>query len=274
MYTTFRSWYQRSGRSLGTKEEFGVREQKVLSTFIFAGQDQFTDSALKQRCIGIRIPIANRELEVTFNWIERHRGDLSAIGLEWILEASRVNFDELVERIKELNIVIRDCGCPQRSSLNWAMIAEFGRQLANEYFPGFDFVEYVKTVSKEDAEDQEQEDVLAQFFQVVEGLQAGEYGKISSVHVAVTGENELSVWMNEVFRIVEKELANTAREEFSKKAILELLKEEDWYTPCEKETGYPRALMGDGVQRRVCKFDLTKAPEYVQVLAQYNVRKE
>lgn len=273
MYGTFRAWYQRSGRTLGTKEAFGIREQRVLSTFIFAGQDQFTDSALRQRCIPIRIPIANRELEKTFNWIEGNRYDLSAIGLGWILESSKVDFDEVRERIKELNIYLRDAGCPQRTSLNWALIAEFGRQIATEHFPGFDFVDYVLKASMEDTEEQESDDILAQFFQVVEGLQAAEMAKITSAHVSATGENELSIWMSEVFRIVEKELTHTVREEFSKKAIMGLLREEPWCIHKDGSNNLPRSIMGDGVQRRVFKFDLRECPEYIKVLAEYSVRK-
>lgn len=269
MYGTFRSWYQRSGRTLGTKEEFGIREQKVLSTFIFAGQDQFTDSALRQRCIPIRIPITNRELEDTFRWIEGRRHDLSAIGLEWILEASKANWPEMIERMQALNVELRDAGCPQRTSLNWAMVAEFGRDLASEHFPGFDYLSYIKSASQEDTAEQELEDVLAQFFQVVEGMQAAENARITGAHVTLGKSNELYVWMTEVFRIVEKELVHSAREEFSKKAILELLKEEPWCVQTDA-----RALMADGVQRRVLKFNLENAPEYVKVLGEYSVKRE
>lgn len=269
MYGTFRSWYQRSGRTLGTKEEFGIREQKVLSTFIFAGQDQFTDGALRQRCIPIRIPITNRELEDTFRWIEGRRHDLSAIGLEWILEASKANWPEMVERMQVLNVELREAGCPQRTSLNWAMVAEFGRDIAEEHFPGFDYLAYIKSASQEDTAEQELEDVLAQFFQVVEGLQAAENARINSSHVTLGANNELYVWMVEVFRIVEKELVHSAREEFSKKAILELLKEEPWCISTDA-----RAVMADGVQRRVLKFNLDNAPEYIKVLGEYSVKRE
>lgn len=269
MYGTFRSWYQRSGRTLGTKEEFGIREQKVLSTFIFAGQDQFTDSALRQRCIPIRIPITNRELEDTFRWIEGRRHDLSAIGLEWILEASKANWPDMIERMQSLNVELREAGCPQRTSLNWAMVAEFGRDIAREHFPTFDFLAYIKAASQEDTAEQEMEDVLAQFFQVVEGLQAAENARVTSSHVTLGASNELFVWMTEVFRIVEKELVHSAREEFSKKAIMELLKEEPWCTATDA-----RAVMADGVQRRVLKFNLDNAPEYVKVLGEYSVKRE
>lgn len=273
MYGTFRSWYQRSGRTLGTKEEFGVREQKVLSTFIFAGQDQFSDSALRQRCIPIRIPIADRELENTFRWIEGRRPDLSAIGLEWILEASQANWPEMIERMQVFTTELRDRGVHQRVSLNWAMIAEFGQSLAEKYFPGFNLKEYIRQASAEDEADQEDDNVLAQFFQVVEGLQAGEgHPKISGTHVSVDGEN-LYVWIAEVFRIVEKELVNSAREEFSKKAIIELLKEEPWCVSADSSGVQPRAVMGDGVQRRVLKFDLQTAPEYIRVLGDHNARR-
>lgn len=274
MYGTFRSWYQRSGRTLGIKEEFGVREQKVLSTFIFAGQDQFTDGALRQRCVPIRIPIANRELEETFRWIEGNRYDLSAIGLEWILEASQVDFSELLSRVQALNVELRESGCPQRTSLNWAYIAEFGTQLAEEHFPGFDFLGYIKTASMDDTAEQESEDILAQFFHVVEGLQAGDHPRITGVHVSATGQNELSVWLSEVFRIVEKEMIGSAREEFSKKAIMELLKEEEWCVCTDGRNGLPRAVMSDGIQRRVFKFDIESAPEYIKTLAQFNMRRD
>lgn len=269
MYGTFRAWYQRSGRTLGIKEDFGIREQKVLSAFIFAGQDQFTDSALRQRCIPVRIPIENRELEDTFRWIESHRHDLSSVGLEWILEASKANFGEMIERMQALNVELRDAGCHQRTSLNWAMVAEFGQGIAEEFFPEFDLRKYIFESCMEDMVDQESEDVLAQFFQVVEGLQAGERNTITSAHVTSGEGNVLFVWIAEVFRIVEKELIHSAREEFSKKAILELLKEEPW---CMDTNA--RAVMADGVQRRVLKLNLDNAPEYVKVLGEYSVKRE
>lgn len=268
MYGTFRSWYQRSGRTLGTKEEFGIREQKVLSTFMFVGQDQFTDSALRQRCVPIRIPIHNRELEHSFRWIESRRSDLSAIGLSWILESSTVNFQEIIDEIQELNQELRNEGCPQRTSLNWALIAAFGRPIARKHFPGFDFFKYVKEASSEDSAEQESEDVLAQFFQVVEGLQASD--KLSGVHINADG-NYIYIWITEVFRIVEKELVQGAREDFSKKALTELLKEEPWCISVGEKGAYIRATMGDGQQRRVMKFDRKTAPEYIKVLGDYNI---
>lgn len=274
MYGTFRAWYQRSGRTLGTKEEFGIREQRVVSTFIFAGQDQFSDGALRQRCIPIRIPITNRELEETFRWIEGRRHDLPAIGLEWILESSKVDFSQMVDRIQVLNTELREAGCPQRTSLNWALIAEFGAGIAEEYFPSFDFLGYIKQASAIDSAEQESEDVLAQFFQVVEGLQAAENARITGAHVSLTEPEVLSVWINEVFRIVEKELSGSAREEFSKKAILELLKEEPWCIHTDSNGAQPRARMGDGIQRRVYKFNLETAPEYIKVLGDYNVQRQ
>ncbi len=274
MYGTFRAWYQRSGRTLGLKEEFGIREQKVLSTFIFAGQDQFTDSALRQRCIPIRIPIDNRELENTFRWIESHRHDLSAIGLEWILEASKADMPQIIKDIQDLDSELRDAGGGQRTSLNWAMIHEFGKDVAEQHFPGFDLRKYVFTSCMTDMAEQEEDDVLAKFFQVVEGLQAvgamaGTTARITGSHVTTGNNGELHVWITEVFRLVEKELIHSAREEFSKKAILELLKEESWCLATDA-----RATMADGVQRRVLKFDLNTAPEYVKVLGEFSVIRE
>jgi 5S rRNA maturation endonuclease (ribonuclease M5) len=272
MYGTFRAWYQRSGRTLGTQESFGIREQKVLSTFIFAGQDQFSDSALRQRCIPIRIPITDRELDKTFRWIEDHRQDMSSVGLEWILESSKADWPDMIERMNLFSNELRDIGCHQRTSLNWAMVAEFGMDLAREYFPDFDYVEYIKEACMDDVADQESEDVLAQFFQVIEGLLAGEgIPKLSSKHVCVDG-GYLCVWITEVFRVVERELVHSAREEFSRKALLELLKEETWCSSSEDKGGHPRAVMADGIQRRVLKFNLETAPEYVKVLGQHDAR--
>lgn len=271
MYGTFRSWYQRSGRTLGTKEEFGIREQKVLSTFLFVGQDQFTDGALRQRCIPIRIPVTNRELEESFRWIESRRSDLSAIGLSWILESSQVNFNDIVKEIQDINQELRNAGCPQRTSLNWALIASFGQSIARKHFEGFNFLDYVKEASRVDTAEQESEDVLAQFFQVVEGLQAAENAKIHGVHICAD-KGFLNVWITEVFRIVEKELVQGAREDFSKKALTELLKEEPWCISADSNGRALRATMADGVQRRVLRFDLSTAPEYIKVLGEYNVK--
>ena len=262
LYGTFRSWYQRSGRVLGIKEDFGIKEQKVLSTFIFVGQDKFSDEALRQRCIPVRIPINNRELEKTFNWIEANRSDLPAIGMEWILEAATKNIYDITADIDAVNSELKDAGCNQRTSRNWALVAVFGKMIADEYFPEFDFIEYVKSASGVDMAEQEDENVLSQFFQVIEGLQADE--KIDSKHIVICG-NEIAVWLPEIFRIVEKELVHSAREEFSKKALLELMKEEPWFVNSSTQ----KATMGDGVQRRVTWFNLENAPDYVKVLGEY-----
>jgi 5S rRNA maturation endonuclease (ribonuclease M5) len=259
---TFRTWFHRASRDMGTREGFGIRSQLVKSNFIFVGQDQFADSATRQRCVPIRIPIHGRETVESYAVIEDMKADLSAIGAKWIVDSTKVDKVELIQEILEFESFIKQGGCKSRTSKNWASVGYFAKQFAEKYFPTFDFTTYVSNISKEDTIEQEKEDMVLQFFNFVETLQVGERPKITVDHMRKEG-NKLYIWFPAVFNIVQAEQRGP-REDFSKGAILGALREEKYFVAeCKKNLGL------NSVQRRVTVLDLDTAPETVQNIANF-----
>jgi hypothetical protein len=85
--STFRSYYDRTPRTMGSKDGFGVKVQHVRSCFVFAGEDLFEDPATKERCIVTRVPKIGREKVESYQWIDAHKSDLSSIGYKGSLRA-------------------------------------------------------------------------------------------------------------------------------------------------------------------------------------------
>lgn len=260
MYGIFRSWYNRGGRTVAASEGSGIRTQAVRSSIMFGGEDQFADPSTRQRCIHVRIPKTGREEKESYHWIDNRRRDLPAIGYHWVLDSTRSSWPDIVSEVKRLDGVLRDGGISSRTSLNWAMIAYFGLKLCAKYLPEFDYMEYMFQAAREDVERQQEDNTLTEFWNIVEGMQAaGENAKIDGTHLRVEGDF-LHVWFAEVFRIVSKE--DTKKEMFSKRAIMEALREEDYFV----DEG--RQKMGvTETQRRVFTFDLRKAPDVLQQIA-------
>lgn len=226
-YGTFRAWYDRSGRDLGMKEDIRVRKQPVRSNFIFAGQDQFTDPATRQRCIPIRIPISNRDTEVSYNWIEQRKGDLNKVGYHWILESTQVSQNALFEQYSRLDKQLVENGCESRSAKNWACVGLFAKSLSDEFFSSFNYYEYLFRVSRTNKEEEEGESMVAQFFSVMEGMLASEHNPFTGEHFRVE-DGKLYIWIKEVFRLVQKEYRGITKENFTEGAIRAALSEEPY----------------------------------------------
>ncbi len=259
---TFRTWFHRSSRDMGTKEGFGIRSQQVKSNFIFVGQDQFTDSATRQRCVSIRIPVHGRETKETYKWIEDVKPDLSAIGARWIVESSTIDKNKLIDEVVEYENFIRNNIGKARTSKNWASVGYFAKQFAEKYFPNFDFNDYIIKVSKEDIVEQEEGDMVIQFFNFIETLQVGDRPKITTDHIRKEGD-EIYVWFPAVFQIVQTE-SRGIKEDFTKYAILSAIREEPYYV------GERKKNMGiNPVQRRVIVLKLENAPEAIQNIANF-----
>lgn len=260
MYGTFRSWYNRGGRTVAASEGSGIRTQAVRSSIMFGGEDQFADPSTRQRCIHVRIPKSGREEKESYHWIDSRRRDLPAIGYHWILDSTRTSVPELISEVKRLDGVLREGGISSRTSLNWAMIAYFGLKLAKQYMPDFDYMKYMFSAAQEDVERQQEDNTLTEFWNVVEGLQSGDTNpKINSTHLRREGD-QLLVWFAEVFRIVQKE--EVKKDAFSKRAIMESLREEDYFIEeAVKKLGISE------IQRRVFVLDLTRCPDVIQQIA-------
>jgi 5S rRNA maturation endonuclease (ribonuclease M5) len=258
-YGVFRTWYNRAGRLLGTKEGQNYKEQAVRSNFIFVGQDQFTDTAVRQRCIPIRIPISGREKEVSFRWIEQRRNMLSSIGYHWVLESTRTNMREISEQYERLDKQLVENGCESRSAKNWACIGIFAKSLCDEFMPEFNYYEYLFRVSRLNEEEEKGDDLLHQFFMGVEGLQVAENSPLSREHMRYEN-GRLYMWFEEIFNLVQRQNRGITRENFSNRAIREAIKEEPYFLE------YTRREMGlNKSRRRVYILDLTH-PETPQSL--------
>lgn len=260
MYGTFRSWYNRGGRTVSSKENFGVRTQEVRATVMFAGEDQFLDPSTRQRCLHMRIPRQGREEIVTYKWIDDRSRDLPAIGYHWITSSSETDRKELITEIKSLDTLLRNNGISSRTSLNWAIVAYFGNKLCSQYMPEFNYMEYLYSAAREDIEKQKEDDTITEFWGYVEGIQSEERSRITGDHIRRVG-NELYVWFPEIFRIVQKE-ESRLKDTFSKRAIMEALREEDYFL---REDRIRMGIKED--LRRGIVLDLTKAPEIIQQIA-------
>jgi 5S rRNA maturation endonuclease (ribonuclease M5) len=260
---TFRSWYDRAGRAVGTKEGTGIKEDPVRATLMFAGEDKFNDPGARSRCIPIRIPEHGRELVETYHWIETRKYDLKAIGELWISTASDLSIAAIRKDIDDFEAVMRKADIPSRPARNWACAAIFANRLCQKYVPDFNYMEYLFKSAKEDAEEQIEDDTLTNFWEVIEGIQTMEHSPILPDHISRRGD-ELLVWFAEVFRAFQKEGPYSSRDRFTKRAVLESIREKQYF---KRED---RIVMGmRGVQRRIIVLDIPKCPDVLQSITNY-----
>lgn len=259
----FRAYWDRSGRSMGVKDDFGIREQAVRACAFFGGEDQFEDPAARERCIPVRIPVANRETIETYRWIEDHRHLFTGITYYWILDSTTADLGSLRESIRELDKELVANGCSRRTSKNWAVMGVFALSLAERYIPNFDFKKYLVKACTEEATKQKEDTTISQFFELVETLQAVEHPKINNSHIMSEG-NLLHIWYPAVYKAVVDD--NRGRFPFSKHAVLSAIKEEPYFVSDDK-----KVKMGlNGVRRIVVTLDTSKAPDTVKNIAQIN----
>jgi 5S rRNA maturation endonuclease (ribonuclease M5) len=242
-YGDFRTWYNRSGRAMGMKDTQGIKQQDIRSNFIFVGQDQFTDAATRQRCIPIRVPVGGRDLGYTYNWMEQHKNDLNKIGYHWILESTKVSQKALYEQYDRLDKQLVENGCESRSAKNWACVGIFAKSLADEFLPNFNYYEYLFKISKNTTEEERDDDLISQFFLTIETMMALESNPFTGEHMRREGD-KLYIWMDGVFKEVQKDSRWAVKESFSKGAIRAALEEEAYCigTPAKirKEMGTNR----------------------------------
>lgn len=262
MYGTFRSWYNRGARTVSAKDTFGVRTQPIRSTVFFAGEDQFVDDATRTRCVHFRIPKQGREEVVSYGWLKDKRAELPAVGYHWIVNRHKYQRPAVVTDLRAMDKDLRAHGASPRTSLNWAVVAIFGRKLAEQYIPEFDFMGYIYDRSKEDTNEQQEDNALNDFWSLIEGLQTEERARIGTDHFERRG-NDLVIWFPEVFRVAQREDPR-GRDAFSKKAILGGIHEEPYFIRDDRlRVGLSETI------RRVIVVDIDKAPEPLQHIASY-----
>jgi 5S rRNA maturation endonuclease (ribonuclease M5) len=260
---TFRSYYDRDGRTMGTREGFGVKTQEVRSCFMFAGEDHFDDPATKERCITVRITSLNREKVESFMAIDNAKEELSAIGYHWIKQASNMDRAHLKTSIKALDkALVTEAGCSSRKSKNWAVVGHFALELAEKYAPGFDMKDFLFKTSTDDTVLQKSETTVNRFFETVESVISQEgVPKITNSHIMTEG-NLLHIWYAHVFRVVQESSRNSTGT-FSRNAIFNAIKEEPYYVSDTR-----KVQMGlDGTRRLVLTLDLSKAPDSINNIA-------
>ena len=262
-YGAFRSWYDRSGRAIGTKEGFGIRMFPVRSTLIFGGEDLFTDPATRSRCIPIRLRKNNRETIKSFKVLEDNRHEINAIGYEWILGYKDIEKSKLLEDFSIFEKFLLKSAVESRQARNWAVVGVFANMLSKEYCPGFNYMESLVKVAAVNQEEQAEDSTLIQFWMDVEGMQSAERPVITNDHMRRDG-NLLYVWYSEVFRLFQKDTSFTNKQKFSKNAILSSLKEEGYYV------GADRKVIGmAGNSRRCIILDVSKSPEPIQTISDF-----
>jgi 5S rRNA maturation endonuclease (ribonuclease M5) len=261
-YGSFRSWYDRAGRSVGTKEGFGVKVSPVRSTTIFGGEDQFSDPATRSRCIPVRIRKNNRETVKSFKVMEQYRGDINAIGYEWILDFKNIKKSALIEEFTIIEKYLKKSGTESRQARNWAAVAIFANKLAKEFCPEYNYMERLVKVAAVDQEQQVDDNIINQFWGVVEGMQVAERPVITSDHMKRVG-NELYIWFAEIFRLVSIDGVK-GKGGFSKNALLEAIREEKAFVKEDRVTfGMAESY------RRCIVLDILKSSESVQSIAKF-----
>jgi hypothetical protein len=259
---TFRSYYDREARTMGTKENFGVQIRRPRSVFVFNGEDQFEDPATRERCIPIRIPAKGRELQESYQWMESHKHLFTGILYHWLLEfvdvmRSPEKQQALKNELRTMDKELMAAGCSQRVSKNWAVVGVFGMRLCQKYMPDFDYKSWLLNAAQTEAAYQKSDTTVSQFWELVESVRAQEMSPITDKHI-MRSDNHLYIWYKPVFQIVQNEMRG--KFPFSKNAVLSAIREEPYYV-CENQ----KISMGlDGARRTVMTLDLTKAPDSIR----------
>lgn len=259
---TFRSYYDREGRTMGTADGFGVRTTTIRSCFIFVGEDQFEDPATRERCIPIRIPANGRETVETYRWMEDNRHLFTGVTYRWILEYCNTDLEKLQADIRALDKDLVAAGCPQRTSKNWAAIGVFGIQMAQKYMPEFDFKEYLITACQSEATFQRSDTTLMQFWELVETIMAKENSPINTNHIMMDDDGKkLHIWYAYVYKAVADD--QRGRFQFSRNAVLSAIREEPYYV----REDLRRQMGMSNTRPRVLTLDLEQSPDVLKNIA-------
>lgn len=259
---TARGWYDRIPKSVASGAN-KVTEQPIRSTFIFSGQDQFTDAATRSRCIPVRIGRPNRETKETYKWILNQQGNLSDIGFHFISKYAPSKFPDIMVTVREKAEILRERGVNARASVTWGLLQVFGEMILEECGITYNYQDYIYSAATTDSNSQVEDSVTYKFWSVAEGLQSMTNPVLSGDHFRREGDL-LHVWFPEVYRLIERSFSISSGEKFSRHATREAIKEEPYFV------GEDRKGLGMGeVQRRVLTLDLTKAPIPLQNIASY-----
>lgn len=264
-----RSWYDRDGRVLATKEGGGIVKQQLRSTLIVAGEESPTDPATRERCVSVRIKKDDegRDKAGTFPWMQKNCTSFSAITYRWIQDACMRDLGQLFKDMSEIEVALKNAGCTSRVSKNWAAAGYFGNELAKKFCPDFNFMEYLVFATTEDQKEQEEESTLNNFWELVEILASDEERpRVNDTMYRVDEARKvIYIWFPAVFNAV----IDSQRGKFNwaKNSVLRSIKEEPYFVTDKDKVGLGLA----GKRRRVITLDLTRAPSSLKGLADLDV---
>lgn len=264
-YGHFRAWYNRQGRSMGTKEADSILTQEVKANVIFCGQDVFTDTATRSRCVEVHVPTHGRELHDSYRWVEQNFDDLKCIGLKWVLETTTLDREAFYKSLtaREQRIM-EEAKCDNRSAKHWSLVSYFAEKLLAAAKVEFDMHDYIVKACQRGFEEQKVDDLVLRFFTTIEGMQVAEHSEISGSHIKVH-KGMLYMWIPELIRLLRRGGGMGEGERFSKNAIAAALRDETYFA------GEERIPMGSANVRQRCyafRLDLEDTPECVQNIAQ------
>lgn len=267
-----RSWYDREGRTLADiSDKKKIVNQKIRASLLIAGEDLPFDPATKERCIFIRVPPSldpkNPDTQRNFHIMRELSEDFGNIAYHWILESCAIDKKTLLKNIRELDFCLVKSGCTNRISKVYSSAAYFGLEFAKEFYPEYDFMEYlVRTAVMENMQQQEDNN-LSKFLIAAEHLQ-------NKINTPLTEEivsrdtkdpNLIHIWYSAFYKEIVDFAKRAGEDFFSKNAILRALKEEDYFISDDK-----KITMGISQRRRVViTLDLAKAPASVRNLVNY-----
>lgn len=250
---TWRGWYNRSSRVKGTRQSEDIIQVPLNACLFFSGQDTFTDPAMRSRCIPCKFP-SNAGDDNAYVWLEDEVDDFPTVGYHWIREAMASDIMEVkdgIQSYKEELKVKTPGGISSRSLGNYAMIGYFAKEMSEDYFPDFDLMAWLATAMTDEQTEAVEEDMVAQFWDGIAGLQIGDRPGINGNHIMVRND-KLYVWYAEVHKLVAgNSRGSDAREAFSRGAVRDALVDEGYY-----DGAAPMRMGATNTTRRCLVFDV------------------
>lgn len=276
--TTFRSWYDRRGRDVGTNEDSrSIKKQRVRACVFYSGQDSTNDTGLMERLLLIEvldhsIKANNREIKETYNWINDKFNLLPSLGYYWIQESTCIDQEKLRRDLRECcEVITTTTPVVYRYAVNYALAKIMADEYAKKLFPDFKWEEYIVNMAKKSQTESDQEDVIHKFFEIAESLTMGNNPRITPDHYRVT-EGVLYIHYPSIFTEVSKDIGRSKAmsETFSQQTVERRFCEQEWFIG----KGIKKCLGVKSDQKRTIAIDLSKAPEYIRTFAKYSLEGE
>ena len=269
--STFRGWYNRQGRDIGTNEDsVSIKKLPIRACAFYAGQDMTTDPAMMERLILIdimdqRIAANNRETTATYKWISSRSHLLPALGNKWIQESIDLDKNELAKKVHECCERVMSNDVKHRFGINYALMKVMADEYAQELFPEFKWEEYIIQMAKRSQNDADREDVVAKYFEIAETLTMGRNPAIDADYFRIEDNYLLLHFVGVFNKVVEEMNRLRSSEAFSQNTVRKRFEEQGWYVKTERKRF---GLKNE--QKRIMFIDLDKAPEYIRTFAKYD----